>query len=386
MTTGSAVQAQNNVMLTSTDGAVTTNDTVTAVAGSIEAKARDAVTITADVKANQNVTLTSEREGITQAATAGIQAQTVTAVSAKGVDLQGAHNQFDSITVQSSEANAPIQGSILVKDSADKLTVGIEPAINGDIVVENSKSQGLLQVSSELHAEGNGADVKGDITLKSDGSLQTDSKIAAANDVKLTSAAGDVFIRGDVSTGTQTADWNEAMSALEGTYNSLVIHAGGAIQEDAGVRIETPVVETYSGNGVSMESEKNGFGIFLADALEGRTEINGSVKAVTHYYANERDDAFTVGVGADVRGDAEFSNLDADGGLNILIWNPADENKEIKVLGGNGAEGNLVLQANKDVNLLGDSNAAHDIVIESADGSFSQDTMSACPSEKESTT
>ena len=367
--TGTAI-AQNDVTLKAEAGSVAINGAVTSTEQNVIATAKDTVAINADVKANQNVTLTSAKEGITQAATAGIQAQTVTAVSAKTVDLKGMGNQFDTITVQSSDENAGIQGSVLVQDSTDKLELSIQPVVNGDIKVENSKPKGLLQVSSDLQAKGDGAGAKGDITLKSDGNMQTDKKLTAANNVALTSTAGDVSIRGDVSTGTQMAVWNEEMGELEGTYNSLVVTAGGAIQEEAGVKIATPVVETYSGNGVSMESEKNEFPVFLAGALEGSTEINGSVKAKSSYAKGE-DDSFVVGLGASVLGDAEFTNIHQDGNLGLLVWNPDDENRNIKVLGGNGAEGNLVLQANKDVDLLGDANAAHDIEINSTDGSFS---------------
>ena len=367
--TGTAI-AQNDVTLKAEAGSVSINGAVTSTEQNVIATAKDTVAINADVKANQNVTLTSAKEGITQAATAGIQAQKVTAVSAKTVDLKGMGNQFGTITVQSSDENAGIQGSVLVNNSADKLVLSVQPVVNGDIKVENSKPEGMLQVSSDLQAKGDGADSKGDIALKSDGNMQTDKKLTAANNVDLTSTTGDVSIRGDVSTGTQMAVWNEEMAELEGPYNSLVVTAGGAIHEAEGVKIDTPVVETYSGNGVSMESENNSFGIFLADALEGSTKINGSVKAKTSYAKGE-DDSFVVGLGASVLGDADFTNIHQDGNLGLLVWNPDDENRNIKVLGGNGAEGNLVLQANKDVDLLGDANAAHDVVISSTGGSFS---------------
>ena len=359
---GNEAMAQGNVALYAEAGSVAINGALTSIDENVVATAEDAVTITANIEANQDVTLTSESAGITQTATAGIQAQTVTTASAEGVDLQG---------VQSSDENVGIQGSVLVHDSADKLVLSVQPVVNGNIIVENSELRGVLQVSSDLHAVGYGEEAEGDITLKSGGSMRTDGNLTAANDVKLTSVTGDVSIHGDISTGTDIAVWNETHSDLQESNNALVIHAGGAIHEAEGVKIDTPVVETYSGNGVSMESENNSFGIFLADALEGNTEINGSVKAVSNYYAGEADDAFTVGVGADVRGDAEFTNLHPDGGLSILILRPDDENDEIKVLGGNDAEGNLVLLANKDVNLLGDSNAANDILINSTNGSFS---------------
>ena len=343
---GNEAMAQGNVALYAEAGSVAINGALTSIDENVVATAEDAVMITANIEANQDVTLTSESAGITQTATAGIQ-------------------------VQSSDENVGIQGSVLVHDSADKLVLSVQPVVNGNIIVENSELRGVLQVSSDLHAVGYGEEAEGDITLKSGGSMRTDGNLTAANDVKLTSVTGDVSIHGDISTGTDIAVWNETHSDLQESNNALVIHAGGAIHEAEGVKIDTPVVETYSGNGVSMESENNSFGIFLADALEGNTEINGSVKAVSNYYAGEADDAFTVGVGADVRGDAEFTNLHPDGGLSILILRPDDENDEIKVLGGNDAEGNLVLLANKDVNLLGDSNAANDILINSTNGSFS---------------
>ena len=367
--TGTAI-AQNDVTLKAEAGSVAINGAVTSTEQNVIATAKDTVAINADVKANQNVTLTSAKEGITQAATAGIQAQTVTAVSAKTVDLKGTGNQFGAITVQSSDENAGIQGSVLVQDSTDKLEISIQPVVNGDIKVENSKPKGLLQVSSDLQAKGDGAGSKGDIALKSDGNMQTDKKLTAANNVALTSTTGDVSIRGDVSTGTQMAVWNEEMAELKGPYNSLVVTAGGAIHEAEGVKIDTPVVEAYSGNGVSMESKNNSFGIFLADALEGSTEINGSVKVATNYYKGEDDSVVTIGLGASVLGDAEFSNLNPNGGLGILVWHPEDNDRVIKVFGGNGAKGDLVLKASQDVGLLGDEYAAHDVVVKSTNGSF----------------
>ncbi|WP_295358558.1 hypothetical protein [uncultured Succiniclasticum sp.] len=321
--------------------------------------------------AGKNVALTSASAGITQNATAGIRAQKVTAVSAKSVDLQGAGNQFSVLAVQGANGNAAIQGSVLVLDSADKLELSIQPVINGNITVENKKAKGVLQVSSELQAKGNGTDAKGDISLKSDGSLQNNRKIAAANDVKLTSISGDVSINGDISTGNKEPEKLDPNNPvlLEGTYNELMVHAGGAIQEAADVKIDTPVVETYSGKGVSMESTNNTFGYFLADALEGSSLIDGSVKAVSNYAGGE-DKIFTAGLGASVRGDAEFTNIHPDGGLGLLIWHPDDENREVQVLGGNGAQGSLILKSSQDVGLLGNANAAQDIVIEAADGAF----------------
>ena len=196
--TNAAVTAGSNVSLLSTEGAITINETVTAVAGDIEVTARDevetnaavtagsnvsllstdgAITIAADIEANQNVVLTSESAGITQIATAGIQAQTVTTASAEDVDLQGKGNQFGTMTVQSSDENVGIQGSVLVHDSADKLVLSVQPVVN-------------LQVSSDLHAVGYGEETEGDITLKSGGSMQTDGDLTAANDVKLSTMAG----------------------------------------------------------------------------------------------------------------------------------------------------------------------------------------------------
>ena len=184
----------------------------------------------------------------------------------------------------------------------------------------------------------------------------------------ITAVTGDVVIDGEIAVGTTYAlSWNN--NELQGDYNSLTITAGGGIREAGEAKITAPVVKTSSGKGVSLESANNRVNIFLAEALEGSDTINGSVKAVSNYA--DAEDGFTVGVGADIIGDAEFTNLDSNGGLSALIWHFTDDNKEIKILEGNNAKGNLVLKANKNVNLLGDANAAHDIVIESADGLFS---------------
>ena len=408
-----------NLYATETENGTVVYGTLTNVgdfnaAGSISLSAKGDLTQATGttLKAGTDVMLTSTTGSITQNtsenATTGIQAPKVTTVSANSVDLQGAGNQFATLAVQSANANVGIQGSITVLDSADKLALSIQPKINGNITVENKQANGVLQVSTDLQAKSNGSakinlksdgsmqidknltaesDVAltsvsgamtvdgnvsgGTITLQSVGNMKTNGKLTAHENVNITSTVGDVSINGDVTTGTNTPTWNAAQTELTGTYNSLTIHAGGAITEAAGVKIDTPVVKTYSGKGVSMESKNNVFSTFMADALTGNQDIiDGGVKVVSNYAKDSKDDYFTVGLGADVRGDAEFTSLDPKGSLGILIWNPDNENDEIKVLGGNGAKGSLILKANQDVNLLGDANAAHDIVIDSKNGTF----------------
>ena len=133
------------------------------------------------------------------------------------------------------------------------------------------------------------------------------------------------------------------------------------------MKIETPVVETYTGKGVSLESDKNAFSILVADASKDGGVIGGSVKATTNYYDDNRDD-FIVGVKAPIQGDIEITNVAQQGGLGIIA---RDEDATIDVLGGNGAEGNLVLNAGGNVGLLGNTKAAHDIVVNSTNGQFS---------------
>ena len=421
LTQGAKMLADQDVKVTSENGALANNNIIISSNGNIVLKAENDLTqglkgILAANNREKEVQLTSVSGGITQQTTeeksAGIQAEKVAVVSKNGVDLQGMRNQFGILTVQSSDANAPIQGNVLITDCADKLELSILPVVNGNIAVDNWASAGAIQVTSELNANGNGADAKGDITLQSKGNIVTERKLTAANnvtatstdgamtiggdvttttgdiklqsketmqttgkltaadDVNLTSTSGDVTIGGDVTTGTQEPKFedlnNDGIPEVQEPYNALVIHAGGAIQEAEGVKIATPVVETYSAKGVSMESEKNTFGFFLADALGDNTIINGSVKAVTSYAGGE-DQTFTAGVGASVVGDVEFTNLHQDGHLGLLMLHPE---RDISVLEGNGAEGNLVLKASQDVGLLGDAYAAHDVVVDSTNGSF----------------
>ena len=361
--------AKADVILNAKEGSVAIDGTVTSTVGNVKATAKEAVTIAADVTAKQNVALTSENADITQSATAGIQANTVTAVSAKDVNLQGAKNAFDALTVQSSDANAPLQGSVSVLDKADKLELSVQPIVNGDIAAENTKANGVLHVvSEELRANGDETGgVKGSISLKSDGSLQTDAKLTAADDVNLTSVSGDVSINGDISTGDKALDDLRNFDPSGQNFNSLTIKAGGAVNEAACVKIETPVVATYTGKGVSLESEKNAFSIFVADASGDGGVIGGSVKATTNYHDDNRA-VFIAGVKAPIQGDIELSNVARQGGLDILSM---DEGAIIDVRGGNGAQGNMVLTADGNLGLLGNTKAAHDIVIESANGSFS---------------
>ena len=226
----------------------------------------------------------------------------------------------------------------------------------------------LHVVSEELRANGDETGgVKGSISVKSDGSLQTDAKLTAADDVNLTSVSGDVSINGDISTGDKALDDLRNFDPSGQNFNSLTIKAGGAVNEAAGVKIETPVVATYTGKGVSLESETNAFSIFVADASRDGGIIGGSVKAITNYHDDNRA-VFIAGVKAPIQGDIELSNVARQGGLDILSM---DEGAIIDVRGGNGAQGNMVLTADGNVGLLGNTKAAHDIVIDSANGSFS---------------
>ena len=349
LTQGAKLRADKEIKVTSENGTLANNNSIISGNGNIVLKAEKDLTqglkgILAANNREKEVQLTSVNGGITQQATeeesAGIQAKKVTVVSKNSVDLWGVNNYFDAITVQSSVANAPIQGSVSIFDCADNMELSILPVVNGNIKVENRESAGAIHVTSELHANGNGADAKGDITLQSKGNIVTERKLTAANDVtatstngamtiggdvsasnnitltsketmqttgkltavnnvtatstngamtiggdvttttgdiklqsngnmqttgkltakqnansdnpagnvNLTSTAGNVTVGGDVTTGTTSPELvdsdKDGIPELKGIYNSLTIHAGGAIQETDGVKIDTPVVET----------------------------------------------------------------------------------------------------------------------------------------------
>ncbi len=309
------------------------------VTGEVSVQNSGDLTQNGTLTAGKDVTLASTAGAVAQAADAGIQAHNVNVTSAKGVDLQGTGNQFGAITVQSSDKAAPIRGGVSIRDSADKLGLSVLSEATGDIVAKNTKDQGDLHVISALHSKG---------------------------DVKLTAVSGDVSIHGDISTGDKALDDLRNFDPSGQNFNSLTIKAGGAVNEAAGVKIETPVVATYTGKGVSLESEKNAFSIFVADASRDGGVIGGSVKATTNYHDDDRAN-FIAGVKAPIQGDIELSNVARQGGLDILSM---DEGTIIDVRGGNGAQGNMVLTAGGNVGLLGNTKAAHDIVIDSANGSF----------------
>ena len=332
-----------------------TGNTVTkeAVAGSITSGGN--VTLRA---VNGNITQTTQS---TPEGKSGITANTLKTYSDKSLLLENENNKFNSVTVDGITATVknpdtgeetvpPITSDVRIKDNADALTVAINRDVTGNISVENLRDEGTLANSSALTATGN-------IVLAS---------------------KGDVFINNDVSTGNQMPVWKDDMTGLktDPPYNSLTINAGGAIQEAESVTIKAPVVDTTSGNGVSMENDENEFAIFGVDAFGNNTEINGSVKVKSKVTSkvpsgNEVvDKDFTVGVGASILGDAEFTNLNT-GDLGILILHPSNTNKEIKIGDkDNDIEGSLTLTANGDVNLLGDANAANNVEINSIDGSF----------------
>ena len=274
LTNGGNLTATGNISLT-------TNGNLTQAAGT---------TFTA----GKDVTLASESGDVIQVETedeaevnTGIKASKVMVKSAKDVDLQGEDNQFSAITVQSSDKDTPIQGSVSVLDSTEKLVLSIQPAVNGNIMVENTKEQGVIQVISELQANGDeveGADPKGDITLKSDGSMQTDKEIAAANDVNLTSFNGAMTIGSDVfatdgditlksdgdmqTTGTLTAGDNVNVTSVTGNVTT-----DGAVQAGSNVTL------TSTDGAITVNADVTAVAGDITVAAEDDVTINANVTA-----------------------------------------------------------------------------------------------------------
>ena len=291
--------------------------------------------------AGRNVELSSAAADIKQAAGAGIKADTITAISAQTVDLQGAGNTFQSITVQGAIANTPLAGDVLVGTAADTLSLAVQPVVQGNIVAVNRDNAGHIQVDSALQAQNDEAAVtgnKGNVSLI---------------------AGGDVLINGDITTGMlrpQPLSTLDVNAMLTDPHNALTIRAGGAIREAADVKIVTPLVDTYSGKGVSLENEENQFAIFMSKGLTDHAPIDGSVKAKTSYDGN-----YVTAMRAEqIKGDAEFTNKSANGNLRLLVDNGTPANK-LNVLGGNGTQGNLRLLAGKDITFLGDVYVQHNL-------------------------
>ncbi|WP_303839130.1 hypothetical protein [Selenomonas ruminantium] len=312
-------------------------------AGSIALGAQGTLRQTANTTftAGRNVELSSVTADINQAADAGIKASKVTAVSAKSVDLQGAGNTFQSITVQGAAANTLLAGDVLVGTAADTLSLAVQPAVQGNIVAVNRDNAGHIQVDSALQAQNDEAAVTG-----------------SKGNVSLI-AGGDVLINGDITTGMlslQPLSTLDVNAMLTDPHNALTIRAGGAIKEAADVKIVTPLVDTYSGKGVSLENEENQFAIFMSKGLTDHAPINGSVKAKTSYDGN-----YVTAMRAEqIKGDAEFTNKSANGNLRLLVDNGTPANK-LNVLGGNGTQGNLRLLAGKDITFLGDVYVQHNL-------------------------
>jgi len=358
--------AGNNVNVTSTDGAMTIDDDISAE-HDIVLEARADMQVVAPLTAGNDVNVIS----------------TDGAMNIDG-DVSATRNiKLDSQADMQVAAPLTAGNDVNATSTGGAMTIDDVVSSNQNITLESQKD---MQIVGQLSAgekvnltsdEGN-MNIVGDITANQDIALnsyettRTTGKLTTGQNVHITTTIGDVFIDGDITTGKEEpSDFDfENLIIDPGEYNYLDINAGGAIQEAEGVTIDTPLVDIHSGNGVSMESTKNEFSVFLAEALEGSTGgINGSVKATTSL-TGEQSGGFMVGVGADIHGDAAFTNLNPKGDLGIMILHPSDAETEIKVLGGDDAKGNLALTANRDVLLLGDANAKNDISISSKDGSF----------------
>ena len=258
--------------------------------GSIALAAEGRLTQTAGtlLTAGNDVTLTSEFGNVIQDeaedTTTGIKASKVTVISAEGVDLQGEGNQFGALAVESTDENAPIQGSVLVQDSADKLELSIQPAINGDIAVANTKENGVIQVSSELQAKGDGENVKGDITLLSDGSMQTDRKLTANRDVNLISESGAMTIGGDVSTATgditlQSKEAMQTTGALTAGDDVNITSTDGAMTVGGAVSTSTGNITLQSKEAMQTTGELTANQNVNITSTDGTMTVGGDVIA-----------------------------------------------------------------------------------------------------------
>ena len=253
---------------------------------------------------------------------------------------------------------------------------------NGTLVLGDIRTVGnFTAVSDGSLAVGRDEEKADDGTVKEavKGTIKAGSQDVSPDKGNISLIAGaDVNIHGDIVTGQiMPAPENtflvSTMLSNRDKYNSLTITAGGVVQEEEGAKIETPVVNTYTGKGVSLESSGNRFAIFLANGLEhDKQNIHGSVRAVTDY---EKDDThkgiYVAGVSVkNIYGDAVFTNLAEHGEIRFLIGNQpnSEENDTLQLLGGDivqAAPGSLRAEAGDDVTVLGNIKAKKDIVFAS---------------------
>ena len=307
--------AGENVELTAQTGYINQIGKVTAGgSASLYAGSNVSQQVNAILKAGKDVAITAASGGIEQLGDAGIQTQNVTIASAKTVDLQGTGNQFDSITVQSSGENTPILGNVLIKDSADKLTLDLKSTVQtGKIDVENTKVQGTLQVVSELHAKGASSSDKGNITLKSKGNLQTDKKIDAENYVNITSTNGAVAIDGDVSAGQsitlQSKDTMQTSGKLTATWN-VNANSAGTMNINGAVTAEKGDITLQSKDTMQTTGTLTAKNDVKLTSTSGDVAINGNVTTgnskpvnvdLAHGVVQETFNSLTITAGGAIR-------------------------------------------------------------------------------------
>jgi hypothetical protein len=313
--------------------------------------------------AGKDVTLTSEFGYViqdeTEDQTTGIKAPKVTVISAEGVDLQGEDNQFGALAVQSTDENAPIQGSVLVQDSADKLELSIQPVINGDIAVANTKENGVIQVSSELQAKGNGEKVMGDITLQSDGSMQTDRKLTANRDVNLASTNGAMTIGGDISTviGDISLQSKEAMQttgALTANQNVNITSTDGTMTVGGAVTAGDVVIIT-SGGEMSIGGVVSAGDSVSIISTDGAMTVSGTVSTDTGDIILQSKEAMQTTGGLTAGNDVSISSGD-----------------EMSIGGDvSSTNGDIDLQSNRTMQTTGKLTAAKNVKATSTDGTMS---------------
>lgn len=163
-----------------------------------------------------------------------IKAKYVETATGGTVDLQNPNNAFSvfmALGIQPDDQGEPslaetIDGDILVKTNADKLTATLWAEINGDVEISNLSDSGKLSLLGGMTVNGSEERGKeGYVTLMAGDDISSSSSTVAKSDIRFESTKGNITLGTTTSNKIESADGSVIAQTGEGniTVNGTVL-------------------------------------------------------------------------------------------------------------------------------------------------------------------
>ena len=195
----------------------------------------------------------------------------------KGLDMQNAANNFEALSIESSDGEQ-INGSILATSNSEGVLVRIDDAITGNLTLTNKNNDGVILMQG-YGKENNILDVKGNVTLDMGGEFAAGRAIHSSGDINITSRNAGMFITSiDSKNNILEATKNLTLKAAKNIDIDGNITAGNNITiNSAGIDVFGQA-NMEAGNNINLTSKKGDIKISSYVPAE-KNEIKGSVSA-----------------------------------------------------------------------------------------------------------